>query len=474
MQAIVSDGAVQPASTSASSGVSPSSDAYLSRPLVDMFTCKRKEKCKVISEPNYRLTESQVSWLQKTVVELEEKGFVSKLLPSQDEGWNSPVQLVPKKDSFRFTVNFKPTVNDQIENDDYPLPLPIALCQYMSKFRFFAKIDLSNGFWRVRTGDAATRQLFGFTVPGLGRYAWDVLPQGLKISPSTFQRFTDSVTEPLREFVRVYIDDFVIGGHSYEDCLANVNRLVETLTQAKCKINTDKSILTPVESITALGFLLSHDKVVPTNAYLDKCKAFSSPRSATELRQFLGCLAHIVRFYPALRDPRAALQRYLNSFKNRSFKWSAGINSVFESAKVVLDSPIAMHTLSPDLSIPVTIVTDAGDTGFAGMMLQNDKPVGFISRTYQQKGLQQGSSMLRELFALKETLLYFQADIMSRRIDWVTDNHSSIDAFKKREAANSFLARIFSHLSVFSTQLRPSWVRRDDPRIALVDVLGRV
>jgi ribonuclease HI len=133
-----------------------------------------------------------------------------------------------------------------------------------------------------------------------------------------------------------------------------------------------------------------------------------------------------------------------------------------------------MHQLLPDLSVPVTVVTDAGDTGFAGMLLQNEKPVGFISRTYQQKGLQNGGSMLRELFAIKETLNYFRADILSRPIDLITDNQAVIRALDKPEASNPFLTRIFSHLSVFSDQLRAHWVPRTDPRISLVDALGRV
>jgi hypothetical protein len=344
----------------------------------------------------------------------------------------------------------------------------------MSKFRFFAKIDLSNGFWRMRTNDPATRQLFAFTVPGLGRYAWDVLPQGLKISPSTFQRFTDSISAPFREFVRVYIDDFIIGGNTYKECQENVAKLLAALEEASCVVNTTKSILDPVSSIPALGFLLQHDEVIPTNAYLDKCRDSAVPTSTRDLRSYLGKLAHIVRFYPALRDPRVTLQRYLQSFKNRPFRWSSGINTVFQRSKDILSKPVAMHQLLPDLSVPVTVVTDAGDTGFAGMLLQNEKPVGFISRTYQQKGLQNGGSMLRELFAIKETLNYFRADILSRPIDLITDNQAVIRALDKPEASNPFLTRIFSHLSVFSDQLRAHWVPRTDPRISLVDALGRV
>lgn len=442
----------------------------------DTFTLKRSPGCEVRSRPNMRFTETQTEWLKKKVDELLEKGFISPIDKVTDEGWNSSINLVPKADKpgeWRMTINYAPTVNPQIENDDYALPLPIDLCQHLSKFEYFCKIDLSNGFWRMFAADEATKQMLAFTVPGRGRFKWEVLAQGLKPSPSIFQRFTDSIVEPCRDFARVYIDDFIIGGKTLEECKAHRDQLLSRINSAKCKINTDKSILEPMRAIPALGYLLSHDSVLPTNAYLDKVIRFSEPKSATELRKFLGLLSHILRFYPTLSSSRHSLQRYLTSYKNRQFKWSVGINEVFNNVKNILKQPTGLHHLSPDVSKEVQIVSDAGQDGFAAMLLQENKPVGFISRKYHTKAIANGGSMLREFFAISEALKYFQSTIRGRKIEIITDNQALPRAINKERQATPYLERVANEIAAFRSDLTVTWVRRNDPRIQLVDTLGR-
>ena len=59
------------------------------------------------------------------------------------------------------------------------------------------KIDLSNGFWNIpMSNDSITKKWLAFYVPGRGQYTWNVLPQGLIISPSAFQSRMDSILVP--------------------------------------------------------------------------------------------------------------------------------------------------------------------------------------------------------------------------------------------------------------------------------------
>jgi len=434
--------------------------------------------------PNYRMSETQIHWLNLKVDQLLRDGFIKQLSPKNDEGWNSPIQLVRKPEhgpqlvidgvlQWRMTINFAPTVNPQIENDTYPLPVPISLLQHMSKYKHFVKLDLSNGYWRMITIDEKTIQMLAFTVPGRGRFAWTVLAQGLKVAPSIFQRFTDDITEPFRNFCRVYIDDIIIGGDTYEECSRRRDLIIDTLTKWKCKINKDKSIFDPLESIPALGYILSHDSITPTNAYLDRIQAFNPPKEAKDLRKFLGLLSHILRFYPNLRDRRITLQKYLTSAKNRTFKWSDRINSVFKQVKEILNKPQELSHLDPDPSIPVTIVTDAGEFGYAATLSQKGKLCGFISRMYDTKAIKDGGSTLREFFGLREALKYFQPHIVGRTIDVITDNKSLVDIIYQENQATPYLERIHQDIREFLPSLSIKWTTREDPSIQLVDFLGR-
>ncbi|KAI9341280.1 hypothetical protein DFJ73DRAFT_797713 [Zopfochytrium polystomum] len=84
-------------------------------------------------------------------------------------------------------ATFSPTVNPVTENDIYPLLLVVAHLQNLSRFRYFVKIDLSNGY---------------------GYLTRTVLAQELKQDLSIFQRYMDHVLVGLPSS---HIDDISIG-----------------------------------------------------------------------------------------------------------------------------------------------------------------------------------------------------------------------------------------------------------------------
>jgi hypothetical protein len=65
----------------------------------------------------------------------------------------SPIQLVQKGAAWRLTINYKPAVNDNIENDSYNIPLIMPKLQKLSKFKYYDKFDLSNAFWSIPITD---------------------------------------------------------------------------------------------------------------------------------------------------------------------------------------------------------------------------------------------------------------------------------------------------------------------------------
>jgi hypothetical protein len=147
---------------------------------------------------NYRMSTRQELFLRDLTLHLQSRGVVEPCVSP----WNSPVVLVPKKDSFRFTVDYSTGVNAGTENDAHPLPLIRPLLSEMAAFRFFSKLDLTNGYWHLPAADSATKDLTAFEVPGLGQFRWTRLAQGLKHSPSIFQRFMDSILTPYRDWAR--------------------------------------------------------------------------------------------------------------------------------------------------------------------------------------------------------------------------------------------------------------------------------
>jgi hypothetical protein len=162
---------------------------------------------------NYRMSSRQELFLKDLMLHLQSRGVVKPCVSP----WNSPVLLVPKKDSSHFTVDYSTGVNASTENDTHPLPLIRPLLSEMASFRFFSKLDLTNGYWHLPAADDATKNLTVFEVPGLGQFRWTRLAQGLKHSPSIFQRFMDSILGPYRDWAHAYIDDTIIGTDTAEE-----------------------------------------------------------------------------------------------------------------------------------------------------------------------------------------------------------------------------------------------------------------
>jgi len=104
-----------------------------------------------------------------------------------DSPWASPVCLVKKKDgTFRFCVDYR-GVNAVSKRDAFPIPDINDALDHLRGSRYFAKIDLFSGYWKLgmtnrameRSASCTRRGLFQFT-----RMPFGVAGVGLKGKPS--------------------------------------------------------------------------------------------------------------------------------------------------------------------------------------------------------------------------------------------------------------------------------------------------
>jgi hypothetical protein len=416
---------------------------------------------------NYRMSRAQEEFLRTTCEELLEKGFLRRV----DSPWNSPVVLVPKKDTFRFTVNYRPTVNAHTANDDFPLPLIRPTLQELACYRWFAKLDLSNGYWNLPTSDAATQLLLAFTCPGIGQLTWTVLPQGLKQAPSIFQRLMTRLVGHL-PFVRVYLDDIAIAANTLEELRARVSHVHRILRENNLPLNKDKCVEEATE-LKLLGFILSHNSVQPDLTVAKTLAAEQPPTTKRELRRFLGKFSHIAVHYPGTQSARATLFSALNNRKSATNVHLRGDTlSAFRSVQSALGNPTALNAFDARSREPVTVTGDAGTSGYAAIAKQGDRVVGMISRKYTLKSLPTSASTQREAFCMREALLAFQDILINREFVYQTDSQAlaSPAIFK---SANPFIRRSVDRVSHLLSHGVIRWVRRDSAMLKLVDALGR-
>jgi hypothetical protein len=118
------------------------------------------------------------------------------------------------------------------------------------------------------------------------------------------------------------------------------------------------------------------------------------------------------------------------------------------------------------------MISDAGEDGFAVQLKQGTKLIATIARNYNPKSIGLLSPPLREAHAIKESLLALRTQIIGSHVHCLTDSLVAVQLSKKNmDKGGKLLHRISAELDQFDLSFEH--VPRNDPRIKVVDELGR-
>ncbi|KAN0040693.1 hypothetical protein ACTA71_009031 [Dictyostelium dimigraforme] len=124
----------------------------------------------------------------------------------------------------------------------------------LKKGYYMVKLDIKKAYLHVLV-DPQFRDLFRFVWKGV-HYRWKTMPFGLSTAPRIFTMLLRPVLRMLRDTnvsVIAYLDDLLIVAPTKEECLTNLKKTMDLLLKLGFKLNLEKSILEPTQSITFLG-----------------------------------------------------------------------------------------------------------------------------------------------------------------------------------------------------------------------------
>ncbi|RDX96417.1 hypothetical protein CR513_20921, partial [Mucuna pruriens] len=107
----------------------------------------------------------------------------------------------------KLVIDYKPLTHF-LQDDKFPIPKASSLPVLIKESNIFSKFDLKSGFWQLGI-DPSDRHKTAFCIPN-AQYQWTVLPFGLKVAPSLFQKVMTRIFEPLLEHAIIYIDDILL------------------------------------------------------------------------------------------------------------------------------------------------------------------------------------------------------------------------------------------------------------------------
>ncbi|GJR90060.1 putative reverse transcriptase domain-containing protein [Tanacetum coccineum] len=278
-----------------------------------------------VARAPYRLAPSEMKELSDQLKELSDKGFIR---PSSSP-WGAPVLFVKKKDgSFRMCIDYR-ELNKLTVKNRYPLPRIDDLFDQLQGSSIYSKIDLRSGYHQLRVREEDIPKTAFRT--RYGHYEFQVMPFGLTNAPAVFMDLMNRVCKPyLDKFVIVFIDDILIYSKNKQEHAEHLKLILELLKKEQLYAKFSKCEFW-IPKVQFLGHVIDSQGIHVDPAKIESVKDWASPKSATEIRQFLGLAGYYRRFiegFSKIAKPMTKLTQ-----KKIKFEWSDKAEAAFQLIK---------------------------------------------------------------------------------------------------------------------------------------------
>ena len=318
------------------------------------------------------------SKVKKELKRLLGLGVISRV--DEPTSWVSQLVVVEKKntDQVRLCIDPRP-LNKALRREHHHLSTFEEIVPELSGAQIFAKCDLRNGYWHIPLDDES-RKLTCFQSTD-GRYVWNRLPFGLKVSSEIFSKRVHSALVDLPGTFCIADDVIVIGtGSDLQEATESLNTRLDNLLQRCSKkgivLNPNK-FEHAVTSVPFMGHLLTSTGVKPDPAKVDAIVNMPTPTDVAAVRRFCGTVTYLAKFLPNL----SAEMKPLTSLTSKDAVWTWGLeqDKAFTVVKKLISTAPLLQHYQPEKNL--LIQCDASKNGLGACLLQDNKPVCYASRT---------------------------------------------------------------------------------------------
>ncbi|GJZ71168.1 putative reverse transcriptase domain-containing protein [Tanacetum coccineum] len=183
--------------------------------------------------------------------------------------------VVKKKDG-SFRIGYRLPINESTLTD---------LFDQLQGSRVYSKIDLRSGYHQLRVREEDIPKTAFRT--RYGHYEFQVMPFGLTNAPAVFMDLMNRVCKPyLDRFVIVFIDDILIYSKSRKEHEGHLKLILRLLKKEELYAKFSKCEFW-LSKVQFLGHVIDSEGIHVDPAKIESIKDWASPKTPTEIRQFL-------------------------------------------------------------------------------------------------------------------------------------------------------------------------------------------
>ena len=382
-----------------------------------------KPGAKPVFRPKRPVPYASVEKIEAELDRLQSLGIISPVSYSE---WAAPIVAVRKPNGkVRICADYSTGLNDALEPNHHPLPLPQDIFAKLADKKIFTQIDLSDAYLQVDVDEESRKMLTINTHKGL--FQFNRLSPGVKPAPGEFQHIVDSMIADLDD-TSCYLDDIIVASNSLDKHIEQLHRLFTRIQEYGFHLKIEKSNFF-MQQIKYLGFIVDSDGIRPDPEKVKPIVNMPAPHDVQTLRSFLGAINYYGKFVKSMHELRHPLDALLK--KDAKWNWSPACQRSFEEFKRILQSELLLTHYDP--SLDMIVAADASQKGIGAVLLHRFpdgtvKAVCHVSRTLTdaEKNYAQGE---KEGLALVFACTKFHRMIFGRRFTLQTDHKPLLGIF---------------------------------------------
>ncbi|GJT90506.1 putative reverse transcriptase domain-containing protein [Tanacetum coccineum] len=255
----------------------------------------------------------------------------------------------------------------------YPLLRIDNLFDQLQGSSVYSKIDLRSGYHQLKVRDEDILKTAFRT--RYGHYKFQVMPFGLTNAPAVFMDLMNRVCKPfLDKFVIVFIDDILIYSRNKVEHEGHLKQIMELLKKeelyakfSKCEFYLSK--------VQFLGHMIDREGIHVEPAKIEAIRDWASPKTLTEIHQFLGLAGYYRKFIEGFLMIEKAMTKLTQ--KSVKFDWGENEEDAFQTLKQKLFSAPVLAL--PNGSENFVVYCDASHKGWLELLSDYDYEIRYHS-----------------------------------------------------------------------------------------------